>query len=74
MCLLLYSSGLERRLKSRTPRQRGEGVPEGRTNVKPSEEDFWHKAGVYDYSNTASSTNSAVGGRLAACGEPSDRP
>ncbi|CAM9502889.1 unnamed protein product [Discosporangium mesarthrocarpum] len=41
--------GLERRLKSRIPRERGEGIPEGRRNLKLSEEDYWQEAGVYDY-------------------------
>lgn len=65
------TSGLERRLKSRVPRERGKGVPEGRTNLKPSEEDFWHKAGVYDYSGDAStrSSNPEVTSREPSCGE-----
>ncbi|CAM9806216.1 unnamed protein product, partial [Choristocarpus tenellus] len=42
--------GLERRLKSRVPKARGRGVPEGRTIPKRSEEDFWFAAGVYDTS------------------------
>ncbi|CAM9972667.1 unnamed protein product [Pylaiella littoralis] len=61
-------SGLERRLKSRVPRERGKGVPEGRTNLKPSEEEFWHKAGVYDYSSNASVTsNPEVASREPSC-------
>lgn len=68
--LLLPTSGLERRLKSRVPRERGKGVPEGRTNLKPSEEEFWHKAGVYDYSSNASvKSNPEVASREPSCGE-----
>ncbi|CAB1109190.1 unnamed protein product [Ectocarpus sp. CCAP 1310/34] len=59
-------SGLERRLQSRVPREKGHGVPEGRTNLKPSEEDFWHKAGVYDYSE-ASSSSPEIATREPAC-------
>lgn len=63
-------SGLERRLQSRVPREKGHGVPEGRTNLKPSEEDFWHKAGVYDYSEASSArSTSEVATREPACGE-----
>lgn len=60
-------SGLERRLKGRVPRQRGEGVPEGRTNLKPSEEDFWHAAGVYDDAKTSGKTTSTIAPGEAAC-------
>ncbi|CBN74135.1 hypothetical protein Esi_0013_0034 [Ectocarpus siliculosus] len=61
-------SGLERRLQSRVPREKGHGVPEGRTNLKPSEEDFWHKAGVYDYSEASSARPSPeVATRGPAC-------
>lgn len=69
--LLLPTSGLERRLKSRVPREKGKGVPEGRTNLKPSEEDFWHEAGVYDYSSDASTRRPSpeVASRQPACGE-----
>lgn len=65
----LSCSGLERRLKSRVPRERGRGVPEGRRNLKPSEEDFWHEAGVYDYSEASSTTSPEVSTREPACGE-----
>lgn len=41
---------LERRLHMRKPRKDG---PKGRSNLKLSEEDHWHEAGVYE--------NSAVG-------------
>ncbi|CAM9186131.1 unnamed protein product [Ectocarpus sp. 8 AP-2014] len=61
-------SGLERRLQSRVPREKGHGVPEGRTNLKPSEEDFWHKAGVYDYSEASSArSRPEVATREPAC-------
>ncbi|CAN0522122.1 unnamed protein product [Ectocarpus sp. 12 AP-2014] len=61
-------SGLERRLQSRVPREKGHGVPEGRTNLKPSEEDFWHKAGVYDFSEASPARSSPeVATREPAC-------
>lgn len=60
-------SGLERRLRSRMPRQRGEGVPEGRSNLKPSEEEFWHAAGVYD--SQPATSDAAVAPGEAMCGE-----
>eukprot|EP00904_Undaria_pinnatifida_P002010 jgi/Undpi1/1180/HiC_scaffold_10.g04642.m1 len=61
-------TGLERRLKARIPRQRGDGVPEGRRNLKPSEEDFWHAAGVYDDVMTpAGRTSLSVASGEAAC-------
>lgn len=69
----LCCSMLDRRLKSRIPRPRGEGVPEGRSNLKRSEEDFWHAAGAYDYS-TPSRAKSSVAPGEAECGEPGDTP
>lgn len=68
----LLCSGLERRLKARVPRQRGEGVPEGRSNLKPSEEDFWHAAGAYDDVKASGKTASTVAPGEAACGEALD--
>ncbi|CAM9298251.1 unnamed protein product, partial [Sphacelaria rigidula] len=62
-------SSLERRLKSRVPREKGEGVPEGRQNLKPSEEEFWHDAGVYDNASTAkrASSSSTILAGEASC-------
>ncbi|CAM9909047.1 unnamed protein product [Ascophyllum nodosum] len=65
--------GLERRLITRLPRERGPGVPEGRSKPKPSEEEFWHAAGVYDSTSgrqntqNTSSTNNNVAPGEAAC-------
>lgn len=62
-------SQLERRLRGRVPRERAEGVPEGRRNMKPSEEDFWHEAGVYDHSSALARPSSTIAPGEPACGE-----
>ena len=75
LSLISRSRGLERRLITRLPRERGPGVPEGRSKPKPSEEEFWHAAGVYDSTSgrqntqNTSSTNNNVAPGEAACGE-----
>ena len=47
-------------------------MPEGRTNLKPSEEDFWHAAGVYDDARAGGKATSTVAPGEATCGEPFD--
>lgn len=74
---LMASRGLERRLIARLPRERGPGVPEGRSKPKPSDEEFWHAAGVYNSQeashNRAVSTKTIAPGE-AACGEKQPFP